>query len=85
MKKLTWKKQLYGKDMTVWTAMVKTVGWEFTIEQADGGDFEPYLWYGQGDDIRLLPNGQFSKSLDDAKNICNTWIHDLIINLNKWI
>jgi len=84
MKKLIWKKKKFGSDMTVWVAIVKTVGWEFTIEQTFNGLYESYLWYGQGDDIRLLPNGQFSKSLDDAKKVCNDWLHDLIVNINKW-
>lgn len=83
MKKLSWKKKKFGSDMTVWIAMVKTVGWEFSIEKTLNG-YESFIYYGYGEDTPLL-NGFAAKDLKEAQDICNNWLHSTILGLNKWI
>lgn len=83
MKKLTWKKKKFGSDMIVWIAMIKTVGWEFSIEKTSNG-YESFIYYGCGEDMPLL-NGFAAKDLKEAQNICNNWLHNTILGLNKWI
>jgi len=83
MKKLNWKKKQYD-DLTIWTAEVKSVGWQFSIEKNPNG-YEPFLYYGRGEDISLVFEGFATKNLKGAQDICNRWLQDTIINLNKWI
>lgn len=84
MKKLTWKKKKFGSDAIFWTAQVKTVGWEFSIEKNKNGNYEPFIYYGTGEDVPLLFKGQFCTSLKSAQDMCNQWLHDFIVNINRW-
>jgi hypothetical protein len=83
MKKLTWKKRQYD-DLTIWTADVKTVGWQFAIEKNVNG-YQPFVYYGKGEDIPLVFDGFATKNLKNAQDICNRWLQDIVIGLNKWI
>lgn len=84
MKKLTWRKKKYD-DLTIWMAYVKPVGWEFAIEQIDKEKYEAFVYYGSGGDERILPYGTYMTSLAEAQRVCNDWLHNIIIGLNKWI
>jgi len=88
MKKLTWKKKMYQEneadDFIVWTAKIKPIGWEFSIEKNACEGYKSYVYYGIGDDIPIL-NGFSAKSLKEAQNICNNWLQSTILGLNKWI
>ena len=83
MKKLTWKKYQYD-DLTIWMASVKPVGWQFSIEK-DANGYKPFVYYGAGEDIPLVFDGFATKSLKNAQDICNRWLEDTILGLNKWI
>jgi hypothetical protein len=82
MKKLFWKKKKYD-DLTFWMAEIKSVGWQFSIEEVAEGEYQAHIYYGHGEDYPICP--VIFYSLKEAQNFCNEWIHDTIINLNKWI
>lgn len=84
MKKLTWKKKQYD-DLTIWISEVKTVGWQFSIECSKKGYYEPFIYYGHSEDIPLICDGFLAHNLKEAKEICQRWLENTIINLNKWI
>lgn len=84
MKKLTWKKRQYD-ELTIWIAEVKTVGWQFSIEKLDDNKYESFIYYGRGEDYSILPNGVYLTSLKEAQRVCNDWLHNTILSLNKWI
>jgi|LakMenE01Jun11ns_1017448.scaffolds.fasta_scaffold9747204_4 hypothetical protein len=85
MKKLTWKKKkIY--DLTIWVAEVKSVDWQFSIEEIGDGKYQAFVYFGTGDDQPILPHGAYIiDSLKEAQRICNDWLHNTIIGLNKWI
>jgi hypothetical protein len=82
MKKLTWKKKKYD-DLTFWMAEIKSTGWQFSIEQIAKGEYQAYIYYGHGEDYPIAPIVFYD--LKEAQDFCNKWLHDTIINLNKWI
>ena len=82
MKKLTWKKKKYD-DLTFWMAEIKSTGWQFSIEQIAKGEYRAYIYYGHGEDYPIAPIVFYD--LKEAQDFCNNWLHDTIINLNKWI
>jgi hypothetical protein len=84
MKKLTWKKKKYD-DLTLWMAEIKSIGWQFSIEQIAKNKYQAYIYYGHGEDCPILPSGVIFNSLKEAQKVCNDWLHNIIINLNKWI
>ena len=84
MKKLNWKKYQY-EDLTFWMAEIKSIGWQFSIEQVTKDQYQAYIYYGHGEDHPILPSGVIFYDLKEAQNFCNKWLHDTIINLNKWI
>jgi hypothetical protein len=84
MKKLTWKKKKYD-DFAFWMAEIKSVGWQFSIEEVDKAKYQAFIYYGTGDDQPILPYGTYLTSLKEAQKVCNDWLHSTIIGLNKWI
>jgi hypothetical protein len=82
MKKLTWKKKKYD-DLTLWMAEIKSVGWQFSIEQLAKGEYQAHIYYGHGEDYPIAPIVFYD--LKEAQNFCNEWLYSTIINLNKWI
>jgi hypothetical protein len=82
MKKLTWKKKKYD-DFTFWMADIKSTGWQFSIEQLTKGEYQAHIYYGHGEDYPIAPIIFYD--LKEAQNFCNEWLHNTIINLNKWI
>lgn len=85
MKKLTWSGKKQYDEFSIWTSEVKTVGWQFTIEKIDENKYEAFVYYGRGEDYSILPYGVYLTSLKEAQKICNEWLHNIIIGLNKWI
>lgn len=84
MKKLIWKKRQYD-DLTIWMADIKTIGWQFSIEKINENKYQAFIYYGAGEDQSLLRSDIYLTSLQEAKEICNNWLHNTIIGLNKWI
>jgi|688.fasta_scaffold1832480_1 hypothetical protein len=84
MKKLIWKKKQYD-GLIIWMADVKPVGWQFSIEQIEKQKYQAFIYYGSGEDQPLLRSDIYLTSLQEAKEICNNWLHNTILGLNKWI
>lgn len=80
-KKLKWKKKQFD-DFQYWMAE-GPVGWEFTIECDD--TYEVFVYFGSGDDVPLCQHLDGFKSLKEAKEYCQTWLFNLIRELNKWL
>jgi Tfp pilus assembly protein PilP len=84
MKRLTWEKKQYD-DLTIWMAEVKTVGWQFSIEKIKEKKYEAFIYYGHGEDHPIFPQGVYLTCLAEAQRVCNDWLHNTIVGLNKWI
>ena len=66
-------------------AEIKSIGWEFSIEEAHEGKYQAFVYYGTGEDEPILPYRTYMTSLKEAQKACNDWLYNIIINLNKWI
>jgi hypothetical protein len=83
-KKLKWKKKIID-DCSFWIAE-GPVGWEFSVELDDNNKlYDVFVYFGSGDDIPLSHHLNGFKSLNEAKKHCQTWLFNLIIELNKWL
>lgn len=82
-KKLTWKKKTID-DCDFWIAK-GPLGWEFSVELTNNGLYNAFIYFGSGDDIPLCQHLDGFDSLDNAKKYCQTWLFNLIVELNKWL
>lgn len=81
-KKLKWKKKQL-EDFEYWVAE-GPVGWEFTIELVHN-KYQLFVYFGSGDDVPLCEHLSGFKTLNEAKKHSETWLFNLIIELNKWL
>jgi hypothetical protein len=81
-KKLNWKKKKV-EDFQYWVAK-GPLGWEFSIELNENG-YEAFVYFGSGDDVPLCQHIGGFKFLNEVKKYCQTWLFNLIVELNKWL
>ena len=81
-KKLRWNKRQV-EDFEYWIAK-GPLNWEFSIDN-NNGIYEAYVYFGSGDDVPLCKQIGGFKSLNEAKKYCQTWVFNLIVELNKWL